>query len=107
MQTKVRADVMLRPDMLEYAAKAYLATADPTTPLASPLYADLRGLPPLLLQVGTDELLLERRSRNGKDEIDRPDQRWLAQEKDPGKAGRRRGNHHNGNHRSSYPSKKS
>jgi acetyl esterase/lipase len=54
MQTKVRADVMLRPDMLEYAAKAYLAT-----PLASPLYADLRGLPPVLLQVGTDELLLD------------------------------------------------
>lgn len=63
LQSKVRADVVLRPDMLEFAAKAYLASADPTTPLASPLYADLRGLPPLLLQVGTDELLLDDATR--------------------------------------------
>jgi len=33
-------------------AKAYLDGADPRTPLASPLHADLRGLPPLLVQVG-------------------------------------------------------
>jgi len=38
---------------------AYLAGSDPTTPLASPLFADLRGLPPLLLQVGSRELLLD------------------------------------------------
>jgi acetyl esterase/lipase len=38
---------------------AYLAGADAKTPLASPLYADLAGLPPLLIQVGTDEVLFD------------------------------------------------
>ena len=36
----------------------YLGGLDAKTPLASPLYADLKGLPPLLAQVGTDEVLL-------------------------------------------------
>ena len=38
--------------------KTYLGGADPRTPLAAPIYADLRGLPPLLIQVGTAEVLL-------------------------------------------------
>ena len=38
-------------------AAAYLGTADPKEPLASPLYADLQGLPPLLIQVGSEEAL--------------------------------------------------
>ena len=38
---------------------AYLAGADPRTPLASPLHADLSGLPPLLVQVGSEEVLLD------------------------------------------------
>lgn len=42
---------------LEYAIM-YLGGIDPKTPLASPLYADLKGLPPLLVQVGTNEVLL-------------------------------------------------
>ncbi|MBW1847282.1 MAG: alpha/beta hydrolase fold domain-containing protein, partial [Deltaproteobacteria bacterium] len=33
--------------------------ADPKTPQASPIYADLKGLPPLLIQVGTAEILLD------------------------------------------------
>jgi len=37
----------------------YLGGQDPRTPLASPLYADLTGLPPLLIQVGTRETLLD------------------------------------------------
>ncbi|WAL74327.1 alpha/beta hydrolase [Kitasatospora sp. YST-16] len=37
----------------------YLGTGDPADPLASPLFADLTGLPPLLVQVGTNELLLD------------------------------------------------
>ena len=40
-------------------ADAYLAGRDAKTPLASPLYADLAGLPPLLLQVGSAEVLLD------------------------------------------------
>jgi epsilon-lactone hydrolase len=40
-------------------AQRYLHGADPRTPLASPLYADLSGLPPLLILVGGDEALLD------------------------------------------------
>lgn len=40
-------------------ASAYLGGADPRHPLASPNFADLSGLPPLLIQVGTDEVLLD------------------------------------------------
>ena len=39
-------------------AEAYLAGADPETPLASPLFADLAGLPPCLVHVGAAETLL-------------------------------------------------
>jgi len=44
-------------------AEAYLAGRDARTPLASPLYADLRGLPPLLVHVGTAETLLDDATR--------------------------------------------
>lgn len=37
----------------------YLGTADPRNPLASPLYADLTGLPPMLIHVGENEGLLD------------------------------------------------
>ena len=40
-------------------ANHYLGGQDPGTPYASPLYGDLRGLPPLLLSVGGDETLLD------------------------------------------------
>ena len=40
-------------------AGLYLAGADPRSPLASPIYGDLRGLPPLLIQVGSVETLLD------------------------------------------------
>ena len=39
--------------------EAYLGETDPQNPLASPLYAGLQGLPPLLIQVGTSEILLD------------------------------------------------
>jgi len=41
------------------AAQYYLGDRDRCAPLASPLYADLQGLPPLLIHVGTDETLLD------------------------------------------------
>ena len=44
--------------MLRQFASDYLAGADPKTPLALPLFASLAGLPPLLIQVGTADLLL-------------------------------------------------
>lgn len=47
-----------REGLLEDAA-LYLQGADPCQPLASPLFADLTGLPPLLIQVGSTETLLD------------------------------------------------
>ncbi|WP_344234421.1 alpha/beta hydrolase [Kribbella hippodromi] len=47
-----------RPIMEEYAAM-YLGGADAADELASPLGADLKGLPPLLVQVGSAEVLLD------------------------------------------------
>ncbi len=44
---------------LEIYARNYLADLDPRHPLASPLYADLTGLPPLLIQAGGAETLLD------------------------------------------------
>jgi acetyl esterase/lipase len=52
-------DPMISRDSLKVMADAYLAGADPTTPLASPQYGDLRGLPPLLIEVGERESLLD------------------------------------------------
>lgn len=44
-------------------AKRYLEDTDPRTPLAAPIYADLTGLPPLLIQVGTAEVLFDDATR--------------------------------------------
>ncbi|GAB2485412.1 alpha/beta hydrolase [Promicromonospora xylanilytica] len=46
-------------DIREYAETYLPAGTDARAPLASPVLADLRGLPPLLLQVGTHEVLLD------------------------------------------------
>lgn len=59
MTTKAAVDPMVQPDHLCKMAAAYLGGKDPRTPLAAPLYADLSGLPPLLVQVGTAETLLD------------------------------------------------
>jgi epsilon-lactone hydrolase len=45
-------------DVIEILGNRRQAGADPKTPLASPLFASLSGLPPLLVQVGTADLLL-------------------------------------------------
>ncbi len=44
-------------------AKAYVGNADPKNPLASPLHANYEGLPPLLIQVGATETLLDDSTR--------------------------------------------
>jgi epsilon-lactone hydrolase len=44
-------------EALERWAEHYLAGADPKNPLASPVFADLRGLPPLLIHAGTAEAI--------------------------------------------------
>lgn len=56
--TNARRDLLLSAVTLRQMGQLYLGDADPLTPLASPMYADLAGLPPLLIQVGGDEALL-------------------------------------------------
>jgi epsilon-lactone hydrolase len=56
---KAGEDPMLDRSLLEWFAGHYLGPSDPRGPLASPLHADLTGLPPLLIQVGTAEVLLD------------------------------------------------
>ncbi len=58
MTERAGQDPVSTPAMLRQFASDYLAGADPKTPLASPLFAALAGLPPLLIQVGTADLLL-------------------------------------------------
>jgi phosphinothricin tripeptide acetyl hydrolase len=57
--TKADADPIVKRAGVDEMARAYLGAADRRTPLASPLFADLRGLPPLLIQVGSEEVLLD------------------------------------------------
>ena len=57
-------DPMVTKMDLDVLADAYLAGADPRTELASPLFAaDLSGLPPLRIEVGADEVLLDDATR--------------------------------------------
>jgi monoterpene epsilon-lactone hydrolase len=58
MTDRADQDPISTPAMLRQFATDYLAGADPTTPLASPLFASLSGLPPLLVLAGTADLLL-------------------------------------------------
>lgn len=63
VETKADSDPILRREFLRRHAKEYLGNTDPRTPLASPIHADLSGLPPLLIQVGTAELLFDDATR--------------------------------------------
>ena len=63
MTAKADVDPMVRQEGLVRMAGLYLNGADPRTPLAAPLYADLSGLPPLLIHVGTAETLLDDATR--------------------------------------------
>ena len=57
--TNAESDPLIDREMVDNMAATYLGDRSRTTPLASPFYADLRGLPPLLLQVGGAEVLLD------------------------------------------------
>ncbi len=58
LKTKAESDLIVAADSLHNFAKSY-AGARRGEPLASPLNADLKGLPPLLIQVGSAEVLLD------------------------------------------------
>ncbi len=59
IRTRASLDPAIRSSDLAFVARCYLGRADPETPTASPLYGDLAALPPILIQVGTDEILLD------------------------------------------------
>ncbi len=58
MGSKADVDVMLAPDWIHTAADRYRGNEDASNPGISPLLANLEGLPPILIQVGDQELLL-------------------------------------------------
>lgn len=58
MKTLADADVMFNPESLPEAAALYLAGKPATTPLASPLFANLKGLPSLMIHASRHEILL-------------------------------------------------
>lgn len=59
VEANAAIDPMLKPHYLARAAEFYLDGRDPADPAASPLFADLKGLPPTLIQVGQREILLD------------------------------------------------
>ena len=59
IEARANADPILTRDALRKAAKLYLGEQNLCNPQASPLYDDLTGLPPVLLHVGEDEILLD------------------------------------------------
>jgi monoterpene epsilon-lactone hydrolase len=58
-ETRAEADPYFTKSQAAGLIAAYLGNADPKNPLASPLYGDLSGLPPIRVHVGDDEVLLE------------------------------------------------
>jgi acetyl esterase/lipase len=59
IRDKAQADPILSPRTLDTYAGYYAGSVERTEPLLSPLYADWIGLPPLLIQVGQNEILLD------------------------------------------------
>ncbi|MGE4321654.1 MAG: alpha/beta hydrolase [Sphingobium sp.] len=58
-ETRADADPIHQRFMIQNMAGNYLGDADPAQPLASPLHADLAGFPPMLIQVGDRETVLD------------------------------------------------
>jgi epsilon-lactone hydrolase len=62
-RTRAAVDRMTTPDGMKEAADWYLAGQDPRHRYASPVHADLQGLPPVLIHVGDAEILLDDSTR--------------------------------------------
>ena len=60
---KALADPAISAQAIRTRAADYLAGTDPADPLVSPIFADLSGLPPLLIQAGSHEVLLDDATR--------------------------------------------
>ena len=63
IKSKADVDPMVKEEGLHNYSALYRAGADPRDPLASPLYADVSGLPPMLIQTGTAEILMDDSTR--------------------------------------------
>jgi len=63
MELRKLADPYVTRELLESMATEYLDGADPTDPRCSSVFADLHDLPPLLVQVGEDEILFDDAAR--------------------------------------------
>jgi epsilon-lactone hydrolase len=61
--TRAAQDVMVTQDSLAASAKQYYGSHDPKDPLVSPVHANFRGLPPMLIHVGDAEILLDDATR--------------------------------------------
>ena len=59
LQSRAACDPWLQPENIVQAGERYAGKAGVTHPLVSPHYADLSGLPPMLIQVGDCEILLD------------------------------------------------
>jgi acetyl esterase/lipase len=59
MHTKAGADPLFTPHAFPPRVADYTAGNDPALPLISPIFANLTGLPPLIIQAGTHEVLLD------------------------------------------------
>jgi acetyl esterase/lipase len=59
IHTKAPVDPLLSSNILKVYSKYYAGDFETNLPLISPLFADLKGLPPLLIHVGTNEILLD------------------------------------------------
>ena len=66
LKSRADLDPMISPELLQPMADTYVGEANAADPLISPLFGDLAGLPPLLIQVGDHEVLLDDSTRLAK-----------------------------------------
>ena len=59
MKSKIEDEVFFNVRNVEISAEAYLGEASPENPEVSPLFADFEGFPPIFIQVGSREILLD------------------------------------------------
>ncbi len=63
VKTRASRDPWFRPDEIEVVIRYYCPNEDVRNPLLSPVFANVAGLPPTLIQVGDDEILLSDSAR--------------------------------------------
>jgi acetyl esterase/lipase len=63
IEQRKHLDPLVTREMLEFTVAEYLAGADPRDPRCSAIFADMHGLPPMLIQVGENEILYDDATR--------------------------------------------